>query len=82
MKSMILGGDDKLYVPMPGDEQKALLCALFDGVAHVVYLKHPFFPTDWVKKEYPEYGFLSDVERGVRERFAAEGAAERQKAAA
>jgi hypothetical protein len=39
VQSIILAGNGKLYVPMPGDEQKALLCAAFDGVSYLSYLR-------------------------------------------
>jgi hypothetical protein len=48
--------------------------------SHICRTSGQFFPTDWVKKEFPEYAFLAEVERGVRE-LASEAEAEQQKAA-
>jgi hypothetical protein len=60
-----------IYMPAPAvdlPEQKVFMCAAFDGVTVGQCLKHTYYPTWWLKREWPKHkDFLERVEQQIRE---------------
>lgn len=56
IRSAALSEDDVVFVPgaISGNEMNAVLCASYDGTPLVQYLKHAYFPAQWLAKEYPK----------------------------
>lgn len=62
-----------VYLPgvISGNEQMAVLCAGFDGVDVVIDRKHFYFPSKWMKQEYPKLKKLIELaERRILEAVA------------
>jgi hypothetical protein len=63
---------DTVFMPAAatGNEQKASLCASFDGTSAVIDAGHIYLPTRWIASEYPDMADLClKIEGKVREHF-------------
>jgi hypothetical protein len=76
MRSVAVGDDGTIFAPaaMSGNEQRAMLCASWDGVPAVLSgrgnAKHVYLPVKWLAKEYPELSELvRNIERSVNAEF-------------
>jgi hypothetical protein len=71
MRSVAVADDGTIFAPaaMSGNEQRAMLCASWDGVPAVLNAKHVYLPVKWLAKEYPE---LAEVVRNIERRINAE----------
>lgn len=61
--------DGEVYVPAGifDNEQRAFLCACYDGVGFVSHKGHAYLPASWIKQEYPKDADLAEsVERRIR----------------
>jgi hypothetical protein len=71
-----LADDGTIFMPAPAVnllEQKVFLCASSDGVTVVTFLKHTYYPTQWLKREWPKHkDFLENVEKQIREDYSSE----------
>jgi hypothetical protein len=68
-----LADDGTVFITgaVTGSEMDALLSAGYDGVTIVHDGGHGYFPSDWLRQEYPNSAALiTKIERGVREHFA------------
>lgn len=55
-RSACMDSEGVIYAPAGifGDEARANLCAIWDGVACVFYEDHVYLPTCWLAKHYPD----------------------------
>ena len=53
-----------------GSEMDALLSAMFDGITFIRDNGHAYFPSDWLRENYPDAANLvNKIERAVRAHF-------------
>jgi hypothetical protein len=76
MRAAIDHDDGTIYatsVAVEVSEQEALFGALFDGVKLASYEGHSYFPTDWLRREFPcENGVLASIEGRIRREMEAD----------
>jgi hypothetical protein len=71
LRSVAVIDDGTIFAPaaITGNEQRAMLCASWDGVSAIFESKHMYLPVQWLAKEYPE---LADFARRVERRIGSE----------
>lgn len=70
VRSAGLSDDGIVFIPgaIGGDEMHVMLCAGYDGTPMVQYLKHAYFPAQWLAKEFPKAREICEkIESKVRE---------------
>lgn len=55
-RSVGLDGTGTLLIPaaIAGNEERVLLCAMYDGTKYVNFKNHAYLPSDWLAREFPE----------------------------
>lgn len=71
-----LAADGTIFMPAPAvdlPEQTVFMCAAFDGVIVWRCHRHTYYPTHWLKREWPKHkDFIESVEQQIREDYSSQ----------
>jgi len=70
-----VSSDGIIYIPgaIAGGEMNVFLCASYDGTSAVLDGDHVYYPSDWLKREFPESKDVVElIERRIKETMSAD----------
>ena len=75
-RSAAIDADGTVWVPavVAGSEMAVFLCAGYDGTKALVVGKHAYYPSEWVKREFPDARELVEkIERRLKQELPGAG---------